>query len=156
MCVSMVVPTVVNVLIWASSHRLHIFSAACVPTRPRSKSRPRSQSQQSWLFRCIVTSSRCGQSDIHQPSVCSECKYSTIIQFGRVYLAHQSDRAVVSNLEWEKLAEVGTCGGQTQERDLKINYLWTWIAWTLQTCWLLSSFNCFASCMCPFTSKIKD
>lgn len=95
----------------------------------------------------LRSDSRCSQPDIHQPSICSECKYSAIIQFGRVYLAHQSDGAVVSNLEWEKLAEVGTCGGQRQERSLKINYLWTWIAWTQQTCCLLSSFDCFASCV---------
>lgn len=103
----------------------------------------------------LRSDSRCSQSGIHQPSICSECKYSTIIQFGRVYLAHQSDGAVVSNLEWEKLAEVGTCGGQRQERSLKINYLWTWIAWTLQTCCLLSSFDCFVSCMLQYNSKIR-
>lgn len=42
LCLPVVVPTVVNILIWAeqmpSSHRLHVFSAACMPTRPRPKS----------------------------------------------------------------------------------------------------------------------
>lgn len=99
--------------------------------------------------------SRCSHSAIHQPSICSECKYSTIIQFGCVYLAHQSDGAVVSNLEWEKLAEVGTCSGQRQERSLKVNYLWAWIAWTLPTGCLLSSFDCFVSCKLPYISKIR-
>lgn len=103
----------------------------------------------------LRSDSCCSHSDIHQPSICSECKYSTIIQFGCVYLAHQSDGAVVSNLEWEKLAKVGTCGGQRQERSLKVYYLWTWIAWTLQTCCLLSSFDCFVSCKLPYTSKIR-
>lgn len=110
-CVPVVVPTVVNVLIWAkqmpSSHRLHEFSEAWVPTRPRSKSQ-----------QCISGYYKAGTDRfaalsfpalrlplqplrycIHQPSICSECKYSTIIQFGCVYLAHQSDGAVVSNLE---------------------------------------------------------
>lgn len=45
-----------------------------------------------------------------QPPVCLECKYSIIIKFGCVYLADQSDRAVVSNLKCQELAEMGTCG----------------------------------------------
>jgi len=34
-----------------------------------------------------------------QTPICLECKYSIIIEFGGVYLADQSDRAVVSDLK---------------------------------------------------------
>lgn len=47
----------------------------------------------------LRSDSHCSQSDIHQHSICSECKYPTFIQFGCVYLAQQSDGAVISNLE---------------------------------------------------------
>lgn len=165
--VPFVVPSVVNLHIWAkqtsSSHYLHIFSAACTPTRPRSTSQQcnsgyykagatRFAALSHPVFRLPLQPIRYS-SAIYLFSV--YCKYSTIIQFGRVYLAHQSDGAVVSNLEWEKLAEVGACGGQRQERSLKINHLWTWIAWTLPTCCLLSSFDCFVSRMLPYTSQIR-
>lgn len=32
-----------------------------------------------------------------------------MIELGCVYLANQNDGAVVSNLEWQELAEVGAC-----------------------------------------------
>lgn len=46
-----------------------------------------------------------------QPPIHLECKYSKSIEFGCVYLADQSDGAVVSNLKWQELTEVGACGG---------------------------------------------
>ena len=39
------------------------------------------------------------------------------MDFACVYLAHQIDRAVVSNLECQELTEVGTCGGLREERN---------------------------------------
>lgn len=110
LCLPVVVPTLVDVFIWAEQmpflHRLHVSRAACMLTRPRSKSQQRNSGYYEAgtdrfaalsrpVLRLLLQPIRYS-SDIYLFSV---CKYSTIIQFDRVYLAHQSDGAVVSNLE---------------------------------------------------------
>lgn len=164
-------------MFWFGLNRCHLYivcshyvsSAAYMLTRARSKSQQCNSGYYKAGTDCLLhchcrvraitltvarLDSCSSQSDIHQPSICLVCKYSTIIQIDCVYLAHQSDGAVFSNLEWEKLAEVGACGGQKQESSLKVNYLWTRIAWTQQTCCFFISFDCFASCMRSYTSKL--